>query len=344
MTESRHLAERLEYLSGHDELTGLLNRLELMREMEELLDSGFRSDYKSPGRALLYMDIDQFRMINDSHGHVTGDRFLCALGHKLSGLVGPSDLVARLGGDEFAILLSDISEFGARQLADRIRSAIESFRHIEGDEKLSATVSIGVVSFLVGEANVTEIMTRADSACYNAKQGGGNAVHMFRKDEAGEDRLYGGIRHAADVQEILESEQFEFYAQMIKPREILESRPECLELLIRAKKPDGTFMSNSRLIPTIEEFQFGQKLDAWVLKNGFQQLIDLGYGDRHPPFKVSFNVSGQSLGQGSFLNAVVEYIKYYAIPADRSSYLADNRHPDQATDSPPVWSQYVPPQ
>ncbi|MFT5111278.1 MAG: diguanylate cyclase (GGDEF)-like protein/PAS domain S-box-containing protein [Parasphingorhabdus sp.] len=318
ITESHQLAARLEYLRGHDELTGLLNRLELTRSLERLLESSQtdESTEKYCG-ALLYLDIDQFRIINDSYGHVFGDLFICELGRKLSALVGPSDLVARLGGDEFSIILTTVDETDARQVAERIRTSIESFRVTKEDENIGATVSIGLVQFDSATTSVAELLVSADTACYQAKGDGGNCVRHFKKQAESVLQKSGDFKWASQIQQILDTDKLEFFAQKIIPNNLRSQQQEIIELLIRVKKPNGGYLSNHQLISTIEEFRFGHRLDAWVIKNSFLQLSKFGFNDQQTGFRIAINVSGQSLGQQTFFNDVLEQMQRYKIPADR---------------------------
>ncbi len=298
------MAERLAYLSGHDELTGLYNRVELMRRLSDEITDSARD---AAEHTLCLIDIDQFRLINDTRGHLAGDRYLSALGRRLGSLLGPADVVARVGGDEFALLLLGVSGSEARPLAERIRAVIESFRVPYGEESMGSTASIGVVPIRVGSCGVTEIMTQADAACHGAKQAGGNAVHLFKADDGSVERHYGEVRWVSRIRDALDADRFEFYAQRIVPASG-DDGSGALELLLRGRRSDGSLVPNELMIPAVEEHHYGLRLDTWVIRHAFEYLAERGVAASHP-FSFTINVSGQSLGQVTFINHVLEQFK-----------------------------------
>jgi diguanylate cyclase (GGDEF)-like protein/PAS domain S-box-containing protein len=310
VSESYELAERLAFQSGRDELTGLVNRVELLRRLDEAVEQGAR---EGVDHTLCLLDIDQFRVINDTSGHVTGDRFLCALGRRLGSLLGPTDIIARVGGDEFALFLKGIKAVDARSLAERIRSVIESFRLDTGKERIGVTVSIGLVPIESGASSVTEVMTQADAACYSAKQLGGNAVYLFKSDDEVVERHYGEAKWASKIQQALDSDLFEFFAQEIVPTRSGSSERISLELLLRMRKTDGSHFPNSMMISAVEEFHYGLRVDTWVIEHAFRLLAETGV-DKGYARTFCINVSGQSLAQGAFFNHVLDRFRYYGIP------------------------------
>lgn len=309
VSESIELAERLAYQSGRDELTGLVNRVELLRRLEDAVEQGARDGTE---HTLCLLDIDQFRVINDTCGHVAGDRFLCALGRRLGSLLGPSDTIARVGGDEFALFLKGMKAGDARSLAERIRAAIASFRQDVDAERIGVTVSIGMVPIKSGASSVTEVMTQADAACYSAKQIGGNTVYLFKSDDEVVERHYGEARWAPKIQQALDSDLFEFFGQEIVPARADSDAPRSLELLLRMRKADGSYIPNSMMISAVEEFHYGLRLDTWVIEHAFRMLADL---DNRAEYAGTFsiNVSGQSLAHGAFYNHVLDRFRHYAI-------------------------------
>jgi diguanylate cyclase (GGDEF)-like protein len=311
VTESFELAERLADQSGRDELTGLVNRVELLKRLEEAVEQGARDGVD---HTLLILDIDQFRLVNDTLGHVAGDHFLCAFARRLGALLGPSDTIGRLGGDEFALFLKNMKTGEARPLAERIRAAVEAFRIDIDEKRVGVTVTIGIVPIVSGASSVTEVMTYADAACYTAKQLGGNAVYLLKPDDATVERHYGEARWASRIQQALDSDLFEFYAQKIVPARGAAGETSSLELLLRMRQADGGdgYESNNMIVSAIEEFHYGLKLDTWVIDHALRILAEHGIRDESP-YSFSINVSGQSLGDGGFYNHVLERFRYYAI-------------------------------
>ncbi len=309
VSESYRMADRLAYLSDHDELTGLLNRVELTRRLEKLVEEGADNGVN---HVLCLLDIDQFRVINDTHGHVIGDRYLCALGRKLGSLLGPSDIVARVGGDEFALLLSSMNVEDARPLVKRIRSAIEAFRFDLEGGRIGATTSIGMVPIESGSVGVTEVMTRADAACYCAKQNGGNSVYLFKSDDHIVERHYEEVQWVSRIQKALDGDLFEFFAQEIVPTREEQDSCHSLELLLRLRRSDGSYVPNNQMVSAVEEYHYGLRLDKWVIQHAFRTLSDFGVTKGHH-CKFSINLSGQSLGQSAFFNHVLDQFKFYGI-------------------------------
>ena len=309
VSESYELAERLAYQSGRDELTGLVNRVELLRRLDEAVEQGARDGVE---HTLCLLDIDQFRVVNDTSGHVIGDRFLCAFGRRLGSLLGPSDIIARVGGDEFGLFLKGMKAVDARSLAERIRAAVESFRFDAGGERIGVTVSVGVVPIQSGTSSVTEVMTHADAACYSAKQIGGNSVYLFKSDDEVVERHYGEARWASKIQQALDGDLFEFFAQEIVPARAGEGQVGALELLLRMRKADGSYIPNSMMISAVEEFHYGLRVDTWVIEHAFRMLAELGIGKDYPR-TFSINVSGQSLAHGAFYNHVLDRFRHYGV-------------------------------
>ncbi|KAA3632225.1 MAG: GGDEF domain-containing response regulator [Proteobacteria bacterium] len=309
VSESYELAERLAYQSGRDELTGMVNRVELLRRLDEAVEQGARDGVD---HTLCLLDIDQFRVVNDTRGHVSGDRFLCAFGRRLGSLLGPADIIARVGGDEFALFLKGMKAADARSLAERIRVAIETFRFEIDGERFGVTASVGVVPIESGASSVTEIMTQADAACYSAKQIGGNTVYLFKADDEVVERHYGEAQWASKIQTALDSDLFEFFAQEIVPANPASGQRSSLELLLRMRKNDGSYIPNSMMISAVEEFHYGLRVDSWVVEHAFRMLADHGIGEDHP-HTFSINLSGQSLANSAFFNHVLDRFRHYAI-------------------------------
>ncbi len=312
VTESYELAERLADQSGRDELTGLVNRVELLRRLEEAIEQGAR---QGVDHTLCLLDIDHFRVINDTLGHVSGDRFLCAFGRRLGSLLGPSDVIARVGGDEFAVFLRGMKADEARGLVERIRAAIETFRLEYGDTRIGVTASVGVVPVDSGRSSVTEVMTHADAACYSAKKIGGNSVYLFKPDDDIVERHYGEAMWASRIREALDSDQFEFFAQPIVPASPDSPVRPHLELLLRMRRPDGRHVANSTMISAVEEFHYGLRVDTWVIENAFRLLAEYRIGGESP-YSFCINLSGQSLAKSAFFNHVLDRFRHYRIPPE----------------------------
>ncbi len=310
---ARELTEKLAHQASHDALTGLLNRCELERRLKRLLD-----DARRHGRdhALCYLDLDQFKIINDSCGHAAGDELLRQLGSLLRREVFQRDIVARLGGDEFGVLLEDCSLARAKEVADTLRRAVADFRFSWLGRSFAVGVSIALVPITPASDSLTGILKAADSACYVAKDEGRNRIHTYRADDAELVRRSGEMRWVNEIRIALEENRFRLVVQPIVAVGVPPERGERFELLLRIENEDGRLVTPDAFLPAAERYDLATRLDVWVLNAAFDWL-------RSDPQHLdaarlcSINLSGQSLGDLEFLKLIIRGLEEQQIPPEK---------------------------
>lgn len=308
VSEREDSAQRIHHMAYHDALTNLPNRLLLTERVERALVRARRAGQQG---ALLFLDLDRFKRINDSLGHRVGDRLLVELADRLRGTLREADTIARLGGDEFVVLLEGLEQHNdsaarqATEIAEKIRSVFTAAFSLEG-HALYVTASIGIVTFPQDGDDVDQLLRHADTAMYHAKGNGRDAARLFenRMDEAATSRL----RYENDLRIGLEQSQFDLYFQPIL--KIRDGRVLGAEVLLRWRHPGAGLISPSEFLPYIENSALMLKLDDWVL---YESCHLLGQIQREtvigPPECLSVNISHQQFHQPGFVERVLEIIE-----------------------------------
>lgn len=301
VTEQRGLAQQMSYQASHDALTGLVNRREFERRLQEALD-GARGEQTT--HVLSFLDLDRFKVVNDSCGHLAGDSMLREVAAILKDAVRDSDTVARIGGDEFALLLIGCPLEKARQISDDVCRAVNDYRFVWKDKIFNIGVSIGLVEIGRESGTVEEVMGAADSAGYVAKQQG-NHVHVYSVRDEAVARHRGEIHWLQKLQGALKENRFELYSQVIVATNAHATNGPALEILVRLKDETGQNVSPSEFLRAAERYRLMSLVDRWVVQTTFAALgrgaikID---ADR----SVAINISGQTLGDLQFLEFVVD--------------------------------------
>ena len=301
VTEMRGLARQMSYQATHDALTGLVNRREFERRLEEAIESGHRGDGQ---HVLCYLDLDRFKIINDSSGHLAGDSMLREVAKLLRDAVRDSDTVGRLGGDEFGTLLVGCPLDKARQIADDLTRSVGEYRFVWKDKVFNIGVSVGLVEISRESGTLEELLAAADTACYVAKkQGSGRVVVYSARDEALA-RHTGEIQWLQRLQAALKENRFHLYQQVIVPAHGDDGGP-ALEVLLRLQDEAGHELPPSEFMRAAERYRLMGLVDRWVVQATFAAL---GRGAIPVPAhrSVAINVSGQTLGDAQFLEFVVE--------------------------------------
>ncbi|HEB57244.1 MAG TPA: EAL domain-containing protein [Gammaproteobacteria bacterium] len=306
ITDRRDLEEQLVYQAAHDSLTNLINRREFEKRLHQVLSSPEKGDH-----VLCYLDLDQFKVINDTSGHIAGDELLRQVAGLLIQQTRSRDTLARLGGDEFAVLMEDCPLEQAEHFANRIRESIESFRFQWEDRRFNIGVSIGVVPIMENDINLNDILSYADSACYTAKEQGRNQVHVRRNGDLTTSGRVGEMCWASSITEALEADHFHLYAQPIHSCS-KKTAGERFEILLRLKEGDkivrpGAFM------PAAERYNLSTQIDRWVLKN----LVK--WFEQHPDFLprldvCSINLSALSLCDKKFGQFAFDLLQASPLP------------------------------
>jgi diguanylate cyclase (GGDEF)-like protein len=313
VTAAHNLSKQLSHEVSHDSLTGLVNRREFERRLDRVLATA--RDHETE-HALCYLDLDQFKVVNDTSGHVAGDELLRQLGAVLRGQVRKRDTLARLGGDEFGVLVEHCTLREAQRVAETLLHAIEDFRFSWEDKGFSLGVSIGLVPINAGSGTMTDVLRQADSACYVAKDLGRSRIHLYQPDDEALARQQGEIQWVSRINTALVEDRFALTCQQIRPiGDTADTRLHC-ELLLRMVEADGSLISPGSFLPAAERFNLATRLDRWVVKHAFGWLRDnprlvdrLGL--------CSINLSGQSVGDGDFLGFVSDLLVSHSVPTDR---------------------------
>ena len=302
VTEMRGLARQMSYQATHDALTGLVNRREFERRLDEAIENGHRGDGQ---HVLCYLDLDRFKVVNDTSGHLAGDSMLREVAKVLRDAVRDSDTVGRLGGDEFGMLLMGCPLEKARQIADDVCRAVGDYRFVWKDKIFNIGVSIGLVEISRESGALEELLAAADSACYVAKkQGSGRVVVYSARDEALA-RHTGEIQWLQRLQSALKENRFQLYHQPIVPAYGVDGGGPAMEVLVRLQDEAGHEVPPSEFVRAAERYRLMGLVDRWVVQT---TLAALGRGAIPVPSNrsVAINISGQTLSDVQFLEFVVE--------------------------------------
>jgi diguanylate cyclase (GGDEF)-like protein/PAS domain S-box-containing protein len=302
-SELRGLTRQMTYQASHDALTGLVNRREFERRLREAMDSAQTGD--AP-HALCYLDLDRFKVVNDTCGHTAGDNMLREVASIIKEAVRDSDTAGRIGGDEFALLLVGCPLEKARQIADDVVRSVNDFRFVWKDKIFNIGVSIGLVEIGHDGGSIEDIMNSADSACYVAKKQGGVHVHVYSAREEANARHSGEIHWLQKLQSALRDNKFELYYQPIVHARNMEVRGPALEVFVRMEAENGEPSAPpAEFIRAAERYRLMPHVDRWVVQT---VLSALGRGGmKLPPGRsVAINIAGQTLGDTEFLEFVVD--------------------------------------
>jgi diguanylate cyclase (GGDEF)-like protein/PAS domain S-box-containing protein len=309
VSEIRGLTRQMSYQATHDALTGLINRREFERRLQEALDSAQADDAV---HILCYMDLDRFKAVNDSCGHLAGDNMLREVATLIREQVRDSDFVGRLGGDEFGTVLIGCPLDKARQIAVDICNAISDYRFVWQDKIFSIGISIGLVEIGHASGTMQDLMSAADSACYVAKQRGRGQVHVYSSRDEAIARERGDIQWLRQLQTALQENRFELAVQPIIAMGSGDETGPSIEVLIRLPDQHGRIDNSAEFLRPAERYQLMPQIDRWVLNAA---LTAIGTGEIKLPGKRScaVNVSGQTLGDEGFLAFVVEALDHSGV-------------------------------
>lgn len=314
ITEAYQLAERLSFQATHDPLTGLINRREFEARIEYALTSA-KSNRRE--HALCYLDLDQFKVINDTCGHQAGDELLRQIATLLDGNIRSSDTLARLGGDEFGLLMEGCPLDNSQRVAETLRTAIEEFQFVWDDKRFRVGVSIGVVPINGDSASVMEVLQQADTACYAAKDMGRNRIHVYLREDEELAKRHGEMQWVTKIQAALESDEFRLYVQPIVP--VLEGQGaarEHYEVLIRMRDDSGCEIPPGAFLPAAERYNLAARVDRWVLTS----LLEWLGGNARELERIdmcSVNLSGLTVADETFLDFVVELFEASSVPSGK---------------------------
>jgi diguanylate cyclase (GGDEF)-like protein len=310
VSELRELTERLRFQATHDDLTGLGNRRAFDTELDRAIAA---VDAGGMPRALLYLDLDQFKVVNDSSGHAAGDELLVRIADCLRDQLGTDDRLARLGGDEFGILLADGREANARQVADRLCEAVAGCIHRLDQRSLAVSASIGLV--ILDEPGMTrgDALSMADTACFLAKEHGRNRYYLYAESDTesahrrSEMEWPGRIRHAlSDGRMSLD------FQEIRSLRKEVTGAGARIELLLRMRDPSGVMISPGNFIPAAERFGLMPLLDRWVVDTALANFDRL-HPDGANLSSCSINLSGASVDTEGFADVIIAAIERHRV-------------------------------
>ncbi len=309
VTESRYLAKQLSWEASHDALTSLINRRGFEQQLIEAIASVQHSKQQ---HVLCYLDLDQFKVVNDTAGHLAGDELLRQISALLQKGIRANDTLARLGGDEFGLLLTQCPLSQAAQIAENLKDLVHQFRFIWNHKTFIIGVSIGVVAIDQTSQDLIEVMGAADAACYAAKEKGRNCIHVYSFDDVELIKQRGERHMVSKINRALETNRFCLYSQKIVSLLSQPSR-EHHEVLLRMLDENGEIVSPSAFIPAAERYALITKIDRWVIKTFFSNYHNLPKQQILADSWHTINLSGTSIGNNEFLGFLIEQFSYYKI-------------------------------
>jgi len=311
--DTYRLTQKLSYLASHDDLTGLANRKTLEQRLTQVIESAHAENTE---HSLAIIDIDQFKIVNDTCGHTAGDELLKQVARLLKSVVRKRDTLARLGGDEFALLIEDCAMGQAHSGIEALRQAVEAFEFLWEDRRHKITASVGLVAVNTQCEDTNSALSMADTACFAAKDSGRNRIHCYQKDNLAVTRRHGEMRWATRINDALSEDRFELNFQRITPIDVNDVTGDHYELLIRMRDELGNVIMPSEFLPAAERYNLSDKVDRWVISNALDWL-------RSQPALVDqlylcgINLSGQSMGNEEILRFIIDQIDEGSIPADK---------------------------
>ncbi|MEO8305581.1 MAG: EAL domain-containing protein [Betaproteobacteria bacterium] len=312
MSRERQYAARLVHLASHDPLTGLLNR----REFERRLGATLADNHREPfDHAVLYLDLDQFKVVNDTCGHAAGDELLRQVTGLLRPLLREGDTLARLGGDEFGVLLEHCPTEPAIRIAETLRSAVANYHFVWKERLCNSSVSVGLVHIGDGPQTLAGVLSAADAACYMAKDKGRNRVQVYSPNSNEVTTRHDEMEWVNRIQRALGENRFCLYAQPVCPTRGDRSTRPYVELLLRLRDEQNQLILPNEFIPAAERYNLMPDIDRWVITTAFAILAQSSHAREEDRVRdtIAINLSGASIGDSDFLNFVREQFTRFGI-------------------------------
>lgn len=313
ITEEYRLSKELSYQATHDVLTGLLNR----REFESRIHKAWERSRDNEGvHVLCYIDLDQFKIINDTCGHIAGDEMLRQIAALLQEHVRKHDSIARLGGDEFGILMEFCSMRHGLMVTRNLRKQIEQLQFVWEDNRFKVAASMGVVEINAQSSGVVELLKQADSACFAAKDDGRNRVNVYRSEDAAVVQRRGEMQWVHRIQEAIDEDRLILYSQPIVPTDSQE-RGLHMEVLVRLLSKEGEEVPPGAFLPAAERYGLATNIDKWVVNHVFNWMQDNRDYVQNQINACAINLSGVTLSDDTFLEYVIDELYTRDISAEK---------------------------
>jgi len=321
-SKAEETARELKWQASHDPLTRLLNRNEFKNRVEQAC----RQSRAGGGEhVLLFMDLDQFKIVNDTCGHHAGDVLLRQISVRMKACVGPTSTFARIGGDAFGLLLPGADMKQGYETAEALREAVQDFRFFWQGRLFEISVSAGVVSINRDHSHIREVLNAADAACYEAKRMGRNRIRLVFPDDGLIEARRGEGHRAQELPRAIRENRMELYVQEIHSTNSAHLKPKHFELLVRMRQEDGEILTPDQFIPVAERYGFAVDLDRWVVREAFSWLSGQSCAAGHCespaqcnlPCNFSINLSGFSLSDEDFLFEVEGLFDQYKVDPKR---------------------------
>jgi len=313
ISEQRQLSELLSYQASHDTLTELFNRREFERQVQRAL---FAINRGGPPGALLYLDLDQFKLINDTSGHLAGDQLLSQLALAMAEQLRGGDVLARLGGDEFGVLAQDTGVDGAQRLAERLRVAIEGYVYVWAQRSYTISTSVGVVMLDRPGLTLAEVLSEADAACYMAKDHGRNRIHFYSEQDDETIRRRGEMEWAHRLRQVLDENRLLLDYQEVVPLQAHPGDDPHIELLLRLRDEDGRIVPPGAFLPAAERYGLMPLLDRWVIGEAIAHFDQLHASGRAPG-RCSLNLAASTLEDEGLADYVLGLIERHGVAPAR---------------------------
>jgi diguanylate cyclase (GGDEF)-like protein/PAS domain S-box-containing protein len=301
VSQERRLQRALAYQATHDALTGLINRREFESRLNDALQAA--RDDASISHVLMYLDLDQFKVVNDTCGHQAGDRLLKQITSVVQTRIRTTDVLARLGGDEFGVLLADCTLETASRIAENLRQAIRDFRFVWQDRVMNVGVSIGLAEINGSAETLAAVMSAADVACYSAKDSGRNRVQTYKQGRAPE--RHREMQWVSRINQACDDDRLELLCQTIVPIRSGVEKLRHFELLLRMRDEKGELVQPAEFIPAAERFNLMPAIDRWVVHQACSRLAYRRSDTERRPYMLAINISATTLNDEQFLDFVL---------------------------------------
>lgn len=309
ISKRKNAEQKLQYMASHDSLTGLTNRSAFETYLSNVLEQCQLNNTK---HCLLYMDLDQFKLVNDTCGHRAGDMLLVQLSERFKSLLSASNAIARFGGDEFCILLENHTATQAMKVAQEIRHSVEAFRFLWQGRSFNLGISIGMVELHSNNCVLNEVLSFADTACYTAKELGRNRIHQYTACDQSMQARQNEMLQVSEISEALARDHFVLYCQDIASLQT-QDKGFHYEILLRMRGESGRLLAPGQFLPAAERYGLMTRIDRWVIQHYFLWL------SQHPEHlkqldKCAINLSGLTLSDDKIQAFILDCFDKYNIP------------------------------